>query len=139
MKCAPGYLFGFNTILVVICKQKINIVLFHYSFINIVLFLLTIIINTFTFIIIIFNFLILKYWILTYNWYQICQSYYQLWLIIIPYYCYYYYYQAENEGGKFYKSGHITTHFKPTFEDQPMDKVTIYGKYRVLIKYCVFP
>ena len=26
--------------------------------------------------------------------------------------------QAENEGGRFYKSGHITVEFGPTFEDQ---------------------
>ena len=32
--------------------------------------------------------------------------------------------QAENEGGKFFKSGHITVEFKPSFEDQPMDKVS---------------
>jgi len=30
--------------------------------------------------------------------------------------------QAENEGGKFYKSGHITVEFGPTFEDQLYDK-----------------
>ena len=30
--------------------------------------------------------------------------------------------QAENEGGRFYKSGHITVHFGPTFEDQLYDK-----------------
>jgi hypothetical protein len=30
--------------------------------------------------------------------------------------------QAENEGGRFFKSGHITVEFKPTFEDQPMTK-----------------
>ena len=30
--------------------------------------------------------------------------------------------QAENEGGRFYKSGHITVEFPPTFEDQLYDK-----------------
>jgi len=30
--------------------------------------------------------------------------------------------QAENEGGRFYKSGHITVEFGPTFEDQLYDK-----------------
>ena len=30
--------------------------------------------------------------------------------------------QAENEGGRFYKSGHITVEFAPTFEDQLYDK-----------------
>jgi len=30
--------------------------------------------------------------------------------------------KAENDGGSFYKSGHITVEFPPSFEDQPMDK-----------------
>ena len=30
--------------------------------------------------------------------------------------------QAENEGGRFYKSGHITVEFGPTFEDQLTSK-----------------
>ena len=30
--------------------------------------------------------------------------------------------QAENEGGRFYKSGHITVEFPPSFEDQLYDK-----------------
>lgn len=30
--------------------------------------------------------------------------------------------QAENEGGRHYKSGHITVEFGPTFEDQLYDK-----------------
>ena len=30
--------------------------------------------------------------------------------------------QAENEGGRFYKSGHITVQFGPTFEDQLTSK-----------------
>ena len=30
--------------------------------------------------------------------------------------------QAENEGGRFYKSGHIQVEFPPTFEDQLYDK-----------------
>jgi len=29
---------------------------------------------------------------------------------------------AENEGGKFFKSGHITVHFAPSFEDQIVNK-----------------